>query len=75
MALIDDLRTVGNEMPPSHTPTANELSGVVGALIAYVEHGKAALDAASDPQKLAELLGGSPESKSGTSSASSGKGT
>jgi len=73
MALIDDLRGIASEIPPSHSPSANELSGVVGALIAYVEHGKAVLDAASDPQKLAELLGGTPDSKSGTSSASSSK--
>lgn len=64
MALIDELRALDQEMPPSHTPTGNEIPQLLGALIAYVEHGDKFVKAASDedPMKLANLLGGTEES-------------
>lgn len=66
MALYDDLRAIAEKIPPSHQPTASELGAIVGAAIAYQEHGKKLLDAANsdDPQDLAELLGGTPEKSS-----------
>jgi len=63
MSLIDELRAVTQNMPPSHVPSQGELPGVVGALIAYVEDGDKFISAAGDedPQKLVDLLSGTSE--------------
>lgn len=47
MSLIDDLRQVAPHVPPSHVPTLAELPGVLGAFIAYVEHGDNVIEAAA----------------------------
>jgi hypothetical protein len=58
MSLIDDLRKLGNSMPPSHVPGAAEIQGVLGALVAYAEHGPAVLTAfEKGAQELSDLLG------------------
>lgn len=60
MSLIDELRDLGKLLPPSHIPSVGEMAGVVGALIAKVEHGEQVFsdDIKTDAQKLSDLLGG-----------------
>jgi hypothetical protein len=59
MGLIDDLREIGKDFPPSHVPSVAEAPGVLAGLVAYVEHGPALFEAAkTDIQTLSDLLGG-----------------
>lgn len=60
MSLIDELRDLGKLIPPSHLPSVGEMAGVVGALIAKVEHGEQVFSDTikNDAQKLSDLLGG-----------------
>lgn len=51
MSLIDLLRQGAADVPPSHVPTANELPGIVGALLAFVEHGEEAVVKALDNEQ------------------------
>lgn len=40
MSLIDTLRTAVDDLPPSHQPAnVTDAIGIVGSLIAYLEHG------------------------------------
>lgn len=48
MSLIDDLRKFAEHIPVSHIPGPAEVNGVVGALVAYLEHGGEALRSAID---------------------------
>lgn len=61
MSLIDDLRKIGATFPPSHTPSAGELPGVVGALVTLIEHGPELLQhIESDFTSLAQFVSGQP---------------
>lgn len=61
MALINDLQEVGKAMPTSHVPTVTEVCNVVGALIAYVEHGSQVFDVVKEEaEKFSNLLAGNP---------------
>jgi hypothetical protein len=53
MSLIDDLRAVEN-FATSHQPVVSEIGPIVGALIAYVEHGEELLEAARADVKARE---------------------
>jgi hypothetical protein len=46
MSLLDDLRLAASAVDPQFLPAANEVLGVVGALVHYVEHGDSFLKAA-----------------------------
>lgn len=53
MSLIDELRRI-EHFPPSHLPTLQEISQVLGTLVAYVEHGDDLLKAVEDDTKALE---------------------
>lgn len=57
MSLIDDLRKAADALPPSHKPTVNEVIDLLGAWIAYAEHGVEFLHAAEQGQQaVADLF-------------------
>jgi hypothetical protein len=56
MSLIDDLREIAGELPPSHVPTLNELAGVVGALIGHTEFGEEFLTAGKEGSEEVNAL-------------------
>lgn len=59
MSLIDDLRKLGAAFPPSHVPSAQELPGVVGALVTLIEHGPDLLThLESDYETVAKFVSG-----------------
>jgi hypothetical protein len=66
MSLMDDLRTVAASLDPSLAPSTNEVGPLLGALIAYTEHGDKAVKAVNEgPEALSELLSSeSPKSSS-----------
>jgi hypothetical protein len=65
MSLIEDLRTVADSLDPSLAPSSNEEGPMLGALIAYTEHGPAVLKAAKEgPEALSELLSSESAPKS-----------
>lgn len=74
MGLMDDLRTVAGNLDPSLQPSANELGPLVGALIAYTEHGDAVVKAAEGddgPAAVSELLSRGSDDTGKTSAAKS----
>ena len=62
MGLLDDLRGASGQLDSSLQPTSNEVGPLLGALIAYSEHGQKFLDAAGDdddgPGAVSKLLSG-----------------
>jgi hypothetical protein len=65
MGLVDDLETVAGSLDPSLQPSSNDLAPMLGALIAYTEHGPAVLKAAKEgPEALSELLSSESAPKS-----------
>lgn len=59
MSLIDELRDVAKVFPPSHSPSHGEVLGVVGALVALIEHGPNLLsDVEREYLTVAKFLGG-----------------
>ena len=75
VGLIDDLRTVAASLDPSLQPSSNEVAPLLGALVAYTEHGDKVVKAAEQNGSagVSELLSGDDSSESApkTSSASS----
>jgi hypothetical protein len=65
MGLIDDLRQAAPAVDPQFQPSTNELPGMVGALVAYVEHGDKFLKAAQDEEnasgKVTDMLSNGTE--------------
>jgi hypothetical protein len=63
VSLIDTLREVAADIPPSHVPTPAELPSVVGALLTFVEHGEEAFKEASQGgfDGIVKLLAPPPE--------------
>ena len=57
MSLLSDLAGVGDNLPPSHVPTLQNVAKILGALIVYAEHGSDKFSVAtSDAEKLNNLL-------------------
>ena len=57
MALLDDLKAASANLDPSYQPATSDLAPILGALIAYSEHGDKFLDAADQgAQKVSDLL-------------------
>jgi hypothetical protein len=80
MSLAHDLQTVAENLDPSLQPSSNDVGPLLGALIAYTEHGDKVVKAAEQngAAGVSELLSGTkpePSSSSGKGeSSSSGKG-
>lgn len=54
---FDQLRTIAAQLPESHKPTLNELTGIVGALVAHAEHGDSIIKAAEQgAEQVAKVL-------------------
>jgi hypothetical protein len=71
MALLDDLRDAAGQLDGQFQPAANELQAMVGALIQFVEHGQAFLQAAREgvdevTELVAELPPGDDADPEGT---------
>ena len=61
MGLLDDLRGAAAKVDPSLQPSSNEVGPLLGALIAYTEHGDKFLKAAESDngaQEVSALLSG-----------------
>jgi hypothetical protein len=59
MCLIDDLREASKSVDPSLQPAAPDDSAMLGAVIHYIEHGDAFLQAAKEgPQAVSDLITG-----------------
>jgi hypothetical protein len=82
MGLIDELRTVAASLDPSLQPSSNEVGPLLGALIAYTEHGSAVVKAAESDNAAAavsQLLAGddagdAPQAAKPPASSSAAKG-
>jgi hypothetical protein len=67
MTLMDDLRTVAARLDPSLAPSSNEVGPLLGALIAYTEHGEKVVKAAEGDNGstgVSELLSPDADDKS-----------
>ena len=76
MGLMEELQTVAAHLDSSLQPSSNEVGPLLGALIAYTEHGSAVVKAAEGENGAAavsDLLSDDGHSKPATSSSSSGK--
>lgn len=59
MSLLSDLRAAAQALDPQFQPSANEVQGILGALVHYAEHGDEFLKAAdSSVEDVAKLLQG-----------------
>ena len=70
MSLIDDLRQAAGSLDPQFQPSSNETGAILGALVAYVEHGDKFLQAAQDDNGTAavtELLAPAPKAEPASS--------
>jgi hypothetical protein len=70
MSLLDDLRGVSQCLDPQFQPSSNETGPLLGALIAYTEHGDKLLKAAGEDDGTAavtELLAPAPKTTEGAS--------
>jgi hypothetical protein len=68
VSLIEGLREVAASLDPSLQPSSNEVGPMLGALVAYTEHGPAVLKAAKEgPAALSELLSSESAPKSSSS--------
>ena len=47
MGLLEDFQNVGKNLPPSHVPAIADVQGVLGAVVAFLEHGQSVIDAAA----------------------------
>jgi hypothetical protein len=77
MSLMDDLRTVAASLDPSLAPSSNEVGPLLGALIAYTEHGDKIVQAAEDGGSagVSDLLAPAADDTKSSSSAKSGSGS
>lgn len=73
MGLIDDLKTVAGNLDPSLQPSSNDVGPLLGALIAYTEHGDKVVKATEQggAQGVSELLAGGGDDSSSSAKASS----
>jgi hypothetical protein len=75
VSLLDELRKAAGQLDPSLQPSSNEVGPILGALIAYTEHGdkflKAADKGAGDVSEL--LAGGEEPPKPAATGAPKGK--
>jgi len=55
MSLLDDLRAAADCIDPQFQPTSNETGPLLGALIAYTEHGDKFLKAAGQEDGTAAV--------------------
>jgi hypothetical protein len=70
---LDDLRAAAPSLDSSLAPSSNEVGPLLGALIAYQEHGDKFLKAAGSdngPNEVSKLLAGDTDAKSSSSSGS-----
>jgi hypothetical protein len=73
MSLFDDLVNAGKQLPPSHVPSAHDLPGLVGAIVAFGEHGETFLKAAeAGVDEVASFLGGGTTAPADTVPSSDG---
>ena len=55
MSLLDDLRAAAASLDPQFQPSSNETGPLLGALIAYTEHGDKLFKAAGEQDGIAAV--------------------
>jgi hypothetical protein len=66
--LLEDLQTVAANLDPSLQPSSNDVGPLLGALVAYTEHGSAVVKAAESdngPAAVSKLLSATPAHAAG----------